>query len=720
MEEMAKLENIQHDIDILLEQESEQSYMTLTSDRFWTVCQTDAESEDEHLARERIKTDLNARENDMVGIDIQCKLSVNLDGSRNVSEDKGEMGKNEHKPSLVFEAAIGQWANRKKRLDKLRGHCVSAKENSELEFTRARATYDPGATRCFASTECVLAKGLPMFLARVPLRVSMADGTVQICKYVTSVRLKFTSFYKYATECYVLPMGAGIDFILGMPWVHSMVAYWTDIPGGVIGFRHKVGSECRWVELHAAPDRHEPLDKVELINSAVARKDIRQGRKEGRDSILVVLRACDVVSGKVCLPLQLQTSPPKRQVRFQPRRQPIDLVSSRKRLQGVVDLDHPDVLRLITVDERESLYPFKGSKTGSLEAKEPATVIEPTAEMVKLIQQFMDGTLETNQDLSVAELELEGLVKEAESSYQRRKLLFDMIQQIQLDNHTLGMKFWTKEFRGRLAEELLEEFDDIMKEVLPDNMNIDMNKPSAPVRFKDDWEGVPPYRRAIKLSPADQECCREQLQELLEKGIIRPSASPFGAPVLMVPKPGSPGKSRMVVDYRALNEITVSDKFPLPDVQGIMDSMEGKKFFSTFDLLSGFWQVPVYPPHCERTAMTTIYGQFEWVFMPMGLKNSPAVFQRNMNSIVKEFPFVKCFIDDLIVASETMEEHIAHVRILLQALRDNNLCVKGSKVHLFVQSLKFSGTCYIFRNGSSTCSSSKQQSESCSRVCSPN
>ena len=115
-----------------------------------------------------------------------------------------------------------------------------------------------------------------------------------------------------------------------------------------------------------------------------------------------------------------------------------------------------------------------------------------------------------------------------------------------------------------------------------------LTKSPAVIRFKPDYAGQTPYRRSTKMAPKELEACRIQLQELLDKGYIEPSASPFGSPVLMVPKPGNPDKLRMVIDYRAINELTVADRFPLPDVQAMMDRLQGKKVFSTLDCLWGF------------------------------------------------------------------------------------------------------------------------------------
>ncbi len=110
--------------------------------------------------------------------------------------------------------------------------------------------------------------------------------------------------------------------------------------------------------------------------------------------------------------------------------------------------------------------------------------------------------------------------------------------------------------------------------------------------------------------------------------MIEPSASPFGAAVMIIPKPHQPNKFRMVIDYRTLNAITTSDRYPLPDIQEILEDIgnRGYQYWGSFDLCSGFYIVPIYEPHREYTAMVTPFGSYQWKVMAMGLKNSPSVF----------------------------------------------------------------------------------------------
>ena len=184
---------------------------------------------------------------------------------------------------------------------------------------------------------------------------------------------------------------------------------------------------------------------------------------------------------------------------------------------------------------------------------------------------------------------------------------------------------------------------------------------------------------------------RDRIETLMAKGYIRPSASPYAAPCLMVPKPGNPKELRLVIDYRMLNRQTIKDKYPLPDIQVMFDEMHGAKFFSSFDAVDGFWQVPMAPGDVEKTAFTTQMGSYEWLVMPQGLQNSPSQYQRRMQRALGHLPFVRIFIDDVVVFSNTLEDHHRHVEQLLLTCREKGVFLKRSKVQLLKKYLRFLG-----------------------------
>jgi hypothetical protein len=171
----------------------------------------------------------------------------------------------------------------------------------------------------------------------------------------------------------------------------------------------------------------------------------------------------------------------------------------------------------------------------------------------------------------------------------------------------------------------------------------------------------------------------DEVDKMLDLGVIQPSCSPWASPVTMVPK--RDGTWRFCVDYRLLNSHTVKDKHPLPLVSDIFDSMAGSTVFSTVDMKSGFWQLPVEPDSVAKTAFVCHRGQFEFLRMPFGLANAPSTYQRAMNTILAPFigDFVQVFIDDVVIYSRTAAEHRKHVAQVLAAIQESKLTVKQSK-----------------------------------------
>ncbi|KAL0549215.1 hypothetical protein IC582_013696 [Cucumis melo] len=237
------------------------------------------------------------------------------------------------------------------------------------------------------------------------------------------------------------------------------------------------------------------------------------------------------------------------------------------------------------------------------------------------------------------------------------------------------------------SEPVVRDYPDVFPEELPGL------PPHREVEFAIELEpGTVPISRApYRMDPAELKELKVQLQELLDKGFIRPSVSPWGAPVLFVKK--KDGSMRLCIDYRELNKVTVKNRYPLPRIDDLFDQLQGATVFSKIDLRSGYHQLRIKDKDVPKTAFRSRYGHYEFIVMSFGLTNAPAVFMDLMNRVFREFldTFVIVFIDDILIYSKTEAEHEEHLRIVLQTLRDNKLYAKFSKCEFWLKRVSFLG-----------------------------
>ena len=226
--------------------------------------------------------------------------------------------------------------------------------------------------------------------------------------------------------------------------------------------------------------------------------------------------------------------------------------------------------------------------------------------------------------------------------------------------------------------------------------------------FPDEIPGMPPHRvidfcidlapgaapiskAPYRMAPAELKELKSQLEELLNKGYIRPSVSPWGAPVLFVRK--KDGSMRLCIDYRELNKVTIKNRYPLPRIDDLFDQLKGARIFSKIDLRSGYHQLRIKEDDIPKTAFRTRYGHYEFVVMPFGLTNAPAAFMDLMNRTFQPYldQFVVVFIDDILVYSTEQSEHEHHLRVVLETLRKEQLYAKLSKCEFWLNSISFLG-----------------------------
>jgi hypothetical protein len=198
-------------------------------------------------------------------------------------------------------------------------------------------------------------------------------------------------------------------------------------------------------------------------------------------------------------------------------------------------------------------------------------------------------------------------------------------------------------------------------------------------------ETAPISKRPYRIPPTELAELKKQLQELLDKGFIRPSTSPWRCPALFVKKKDE--SLRMCVDYRPLNAVIIKNKYPLPCIDVLFDQLVGAKVFSKIDLRSGYHQIKIRASDIPKTAFSTSYGLYEFLVMSFGLTNAPAYFMYLMNSVfMPELDkFVVVFNDDILVYCKNEAEHTKHLHIVLQRLRDHQLYAKLSKCEFWLK-----------------------------------
>ncbi|KAL8092988.1 hypothetical protein AgCh_035026 [Apium graveolens] len=196
-----------------------------------------------------------------------------------------------------------------------------------------------------------------------------------------------------------------------------------------------------------------------------------------------------------------------------------------------------------------------------------------------------------------------------------------------------------------------------------------------------------PYR----MAPTKMKELASQLQELLDKGVIRPSTSPRGAPVLFVKK--KDGSIRLCIDYRELNKMKIKNRYPLPRIDDLFNQLKEAKCFSKIDLRSGYHQLKIKADDIPKTAFRTRYGHYEFLVMPFGLTNAPAAFMDMMNQVFKKYfdKFVVVFIDDILIYSKPEEENMQHLWITLEIHRQEKLYAKFSKCEFWLKEVQFLG-----------------------------
>lgn len=207
------------------------------------------------------------------------------------------------------------------------------------------------------------------------------------------------------------------------------------------------------------------------------------------------------------------------------------------------------------------------------------------------------------------------------------------------------------------------------------------NKVKHRIRTTDE---VPVHGKTYRYPFVHRQEVKDQIGKMLDQGIIRPSESAWSSPIWVVPKKADASgkqKWRLVIDFRKLNEKTLDDRYPIPNISDVLDKLGKCQYFTTLDLASGFYQVEMDPADIEKTAFNVEHGHFEFLRMPMGLKNSPSTFQRVMDNVLRGLQNNIClvYLDDIIVFSTSLQEHMENLERVFQRLRESNFKIQMDK-----------------------------------------
>ena len=252
----------------------------------------------------------------------------------------------------------------------------------------------------------------------------------------------------------------------------------------------------------------------------------------------------------------------------------------------------------------------------------------------------------------------------------------------------------TSEHSDKLKKQLLKQFPHVFIEEPPPTLPPSDRLPHAIDLTPN--HTIPP-RRLYRQTPDELTETKRQIDEYLKNGHVRPSTSPFGAPVLLVKK--KDGSMRMCVDYRALNDITIKNNFPIPRVDDLHDRLATARYFTKLDLYSSYHQIPIRRGDEHKTAFTSRYGTYEFLVMPFGLTNAPSTFQTAMHALLYQWldDFVIVYLDDILIYSPTIEKHYEHVNLVITALHKDKWYCKLSKCDFATTRVEYLG--HFIENG---------------------
>src|SRR6266540_3385246 len=287
---------------------------------------------------------------------------------------------------------------------------------------------------------------------------------------------------------------------------------------------------------------------------------------------------------------------------------------------------------------------------------------------------------ETNPALYLTYLGGDSLLKWIENDkYNQEAKLYELIDEEVMDTHVKEM-----------LDEILNEYDDVVSKGPHDIGNCTQVKHD--IRLNDER---PIKRKQSPRSAKENEWIKGQIDEMLKNGVIEPSTSPYAFNIVIVGKKDGAGKGmdRMCINYAPLNEVTEKDSGPIPIIKEYLSLFHEVKWLTVLDLASAYWQILLTKRSRKYTAFLTAYGLYQFKVIPFGLVNAPAIFQRLMNDVLRDYlrKFCLVYLNDIIIYSKSLKDHKRHMRKVLQVIRSAGLKLKPAKCKWFKQEITFLG-----------------------------
>jgi len=606
----------------------------------------------------------------------------------------------------------------------------TAESNAELYLFKAKligyakgmvnCMYDSGASESFTPLSLVKKHGLSVQQTRRKIRVTVADGSKYTSDTIALLPIRVGT-YTDTVKCYVLDIPMECDVILGGTWQRTLddTQLNTNLAKGTIGFAFKGIDHVISTRKPSLPQMNH--NYLEIISAKEALSDVAYW--ESRDQMHLVQR------------LAYQWVDPNDQIidewteerQHQVQKATIKALIATAADTSIADEDSSTYLLTLY----GNIQRFCGIGKGPDATPQPEDVpvgTQPETTSIEKMQHPSTTSVGADSNDSVpVGTQLENMSARS-AQPPRTQPVGEKGTNSWLQQQTEGYGKIRKagnsfDIMGNAGEDSTEEeswpgmeakiryytekFADVLADTLPPLK--DRKHVPANIRILEEHKGETPYRRPYKMNAVELKCLKEQLDELLEKQVIEPSSSPYGAPILMVPKKaktdGAPPEYRLCVDYRAINKITEPDRFDIPNIDQVISELAGAECFTVADALWGFWQIPCSDEMKPKTTMSSHFGSYQWRSLPMGMRNSPSTFQRALSSYlhtttedgVNLSKFVRVYIDDIIIFSSregdksATEVHQEHLEAVLKQLRKVGIVLNRKKTQFFRKSVKFLG-----------------------------